>query len=253
MEDTWACTLCTFLNPSITSMCQMCGSPNTSPTESPSSTLPVSLGPPLVSEGALLVRQMEDDNSCCFAAISYCMYGNRSYASDLRETIAGAAGSDPNTWNAATLGKPVGEYQAWIRKPTSWGGGIELALMASHFQVEIAVMDAQTTRMDLFGTGSGYDSRIYVLYTGIHYDALAWAPSQSAPESGDTRIFSPLDTRVEDAAVALVAGVNAQHGFTDTASFALFCQDCGTILRGQTAAVEHAKATAHSAFVEYKE
>jgi ubiquitin thioesterase OTU1 len=38
-----------------------------------------------------------------------------------------------------------------------------------------------------------YDNRIYVIYDGIHYDALAQNVSEEAPEANDTTIFNKND------------------------------------------------------------
>ncbi|KNC48238.1 ubiquitin thioesterase OTU1 [Thecamonas trahens ATCC 50062] len=250
----WACPACTFSNAAVMPVCEMCGSPSPASQGKAAAALVGGMrGPQLHTSGTMVRRVMADDNSCCFTSISYLMYGDRGRAAELRELIAATAGADPERWNAATLGKPVAAYQAWIRSSTSWGGGIELAILADYFAVEIAVMDAQTMRMDVFGSGSDYSTRIYVLYTGIHYDALALAVSESAPETADVRTFLPDDVYVEDLARGVVAHVNSAHGFTDVGSFALFCQDCGTVLRGQKAAVEHASKTGHGSFVEYRE
>ena len=39
--------------------------------------------------------------------------------------------ADPVTFNDAILGKPMEEYAAWIQKDESWGGAIELTILAA--------------------------------------------------------------------------------------------------------------------------
>lgn len=38
---------------------------------------------------------------------------------------------------------------------------------------EIAAYDIQTRRVDVYGEDQGYTERAFVLYDGLHYDALA--------------------------------------------------------------------------------
>ena len=42
------------------------------------------------------------------------------------DTVAG----DPEEYTEAFLGKPNAEYCAWILNPQSWGGAIELSILA---------------------------------------------------------------------------------------------------------------------------
>lgn len=51
------------------------------------------------------------------------------------------------------------KYIATILKPSTWGGAIELGILAKHFNTEIASIDVETGRIDQFSPpagGSGY-------------------------------------------------------------------------------------------------
>lgn len=44
-----------------------------------------------------------------------------------------------------------------------------------YYQKEIAAYDIQTKRVDIYGQEDGYTERAFILYDGLHYDALAQA------------------------------------------------------------------------------
>jgi ubiquitin thioesterase OTU1 len=45
---------------------------------------------------------------------------------------------------------PPPKYIDTISKPTSWGGAIELSILAKHYNTEIASVDVETGRIDRF-------------------------------------------------------------------------------------------------------
>ena len=67
--------------------------------------------------------------------------------------------ADPERYSEAFLGRPNGQYVSWILQPASWGGAIELAILASHFRRQIHAADVQTCRVDRYGEGGGYPER----------------------------------------------------------------------------------------------
>lgn len=79
---------------------------------------------------------------------------------------------------------PPAQYIATISKPSTWGGAIELSILAKHYRVEIASIDVETGRIDRFTppSESGTPSmRTVLIYSGIHYDAATLAPMPDAP------------------------------------------------------------------------
>ena len=94
------------------------------------------------------------------------------------------------------LGRPVEEYCNWILQKTSWGGGIELFIFSNHFKVEIASFDIQTMRLDVFGQGNNYQKRVYLLYSGIHYDAVAAKVMETSSEEYYMTIFDAQDDKI---------------------------------------------------------
>eukprot|EP00913_Durusdinium_trenchii_P024872 g23346.t1 len=177
----------------------------------------------------LVRHEIPADNSCLFNSVAYALNDSGDdKASELRGMVAGLVLSDPETWTEAMLGKPPEEYADWIQDSEHWGGGIELAILATSHEMEtrsgkeIAAVDIQTLRVSVFGEGQGFRRRALLIYDGIHYDVLAVA---------------------KEAQIA--------RNFTDVGRFTLRCVSCQKGLVGQQDAVEHAKATGYINFTEY--
>ncbi|KAK1615098.1 hypothetical protein QYE76_020615 [Lolium multiflorum] len=207
-------------------------------------------------EGVVVRRVIPSDNSCLFNAIGYVMEHNRNKAYELRQVIAAAVASDPEKYNEVFLGKPNEAYCAWILDSEKWGGAIELSILSEYYGREIAAYDIQTTRCDLYAQEKNYSERAMLIYDGLHYDALAMSPFEGAPEEFDQTIY-PVDRNrsigpVEGLALNLAKEANRKRSYTDTGSFTLRCGVCQIGVVGQKEAVEHAQATGHVNFQEYK-
>jgi ubiquitin thioesterase OTU1 len=202
--------------------------------------------------GEVIVRRaVADDNSCMFNAVGYCLQHSRALATQLRQVVVDAVNANQETWSEGVLGRSNADYQRWIALPSSWGGGIELAILSSHAGVEIQAADIQTCRVDRYGEDRGYQERILLVYDGLHYDALALAPSADAPEDFDTTVLPLVDAELDAAMAVLVKAHHDAHSFTDTAKFSLRCLACREGLTGQAEAVAHAQRTGHASFGEY--
>ncbi|KAH7842254.1 hypothetical protein Vadar_003290 [Vaccinium darrowii] len=207
-------------------------------------------------EGAIVRRVIPADNSCLFNAVGYVMDHDKNKAPELRQVIAATVASDPTQYSEAFLGKPNEEYCAWILNPEKWGGAIELAILSDYYGREIGAYDIQTTRCDLYGQGKKYHERVMLIYDGLHYDALAMSPSDGAPEEFDQTIF-PVQRDmtigpVGRLALNFIKEQQRKRSYTDTANFTLRCGVCQIGVIGQKEAVEHAQATGHVNFQEYR-
>ncbi|KAI8637777.1 hypothetical protein BD408DRAFT_447322 [Parasitella parasitica] len=192
------------------------------------------------ADGVLQLRVMDDDNSCLFRSI-----GNRhrtlatALTNESNQVIVDGINNDPDIYSDATLGQSREKYMEWIQKPTSWGGAIELAIFSDHFGVEIDSIDVQTGRIDKFGEGS-FEQRVLIVYSGIHYDALALAPSVDSSSDFDQTRFSVDADFMLDAAKELTDGLRKSRKFTDIANFTIKCEQCNTGLKGEKDAQNHA-------------
>ncbi len=104
-------------------------------------------------------------------------------------------------------------------------------------------MDIKTNHTYIYGEGKGYGGTIYLLYDGIHYDALETS-------SGD-KVLTPGNGRIQGMVVALAEELRKQRLFTDTGSFTLRCMVCSQGIVGNEEAQVHAKKTGHFNFAEY--
>ena len=160
--------------------------------------------------------KMPDDNSCLFHGVAWLLDPPEapSPPGAMRAAIVRAVRSDPSRWCAATLGKAsVEEYCAFISDPTKWGGQVELCILAEAYATEIAVTDIQSGRIDVYGSGAGFQRRCYLVFTGIHFDAV---------EVSGVRTVLARDCFGADAAVAQLASEQrAAGGFTDQTTMRL--------------------------------
>ena len=192
-------------------------------------------------------KTIEADNSCLFNAVIYTSRMSIRDNKELRQLIADTVTQDPDTYSEGFLGKSTAEYAAWILSEDTWGGEIELSILAPCLSLEIAVADIQTGNVYVYGEGSGFSSRVYILYDGIHYDALH---RHSADGSLET-VFRPGDEEVLSEVKNYAAAMRASHSYVDMTNFTLQCRICGCKLMGRKEAVDHAAATGHSRFGEY--
>ncbi|KAJ7709705.1 hypothetical protein B0H17DRAFT_1028803 [Mycena rosella] len=212
-------------------------------------------GPDAVeTDGSFLVhRVVPDDNSCLFSSVALVFEQDIKKAQKLREIVADGIRKDPETYNEAILGMPPATYISKILKPSTWGGAIELGILASHYQTEIASIDVETGRIDQF-TPSGIEfpeNRCLVIYSGIHYDAATLAPMADAPGDWHQTVFPTRSEDVLDAAKRLADVLRAKRAFTNTATFDIKCEECGKGLKGEKGAQAHATETGHMRFGEY--
>ncbi|BFG29767.1 hypothetical protein CerSpe_160410 [Prunus speciosa] len=195
-------------------------------------------------EGIVVRRVIPSDNSCLFNAVRYAMDHDKKKAPELRQVIAATVASGPTKYSEAFLGKPNEEYCAWILDSKKWGGNS----LCSHLSIRLTVQEIALVEKKCF-------ERALLIYDGLHYDALAMSPFEGAPEEFDQTIFAVKDNTigpVEGLALNLVREQQSKRRYTDTANFTLRCGVCQLGLVGQKEAVEHARATGHVHFQEYR-
>ena len=201
-----------------------------------------------------VLRIMPDDNSCLFRAFNTAFFGAMDNMTELRSLIAQYIQANKDTYSAAILDQEPDDYCRWIQTEDAWGGAIELDILSKHFNVEISSIDVKTLRVDRFNEGSPV--RCILVYSGIHYDAIALSPSDAphksahAPPDFDTKIFDANDNMVLEGAVELCRILQERKYYTDTAAFSVVCNICGKMTVGEKGATEHAASTGHYDFGE---
>ncbi|KAF9500486.1 OTU-domain-containing protein [Pleurotus eryngii] len=239
-------------------------SPPVPPETRPPPPPPSAAGPVHVAtaDGSFLVhRVVPDDNSCLFSSIALIF---NSSPAVIRQIVADAIQRDPDTYSEPILGMPPAKYTATILKPATWGGAIELAVLAAHFGTQIDSVDVESGRIDHFEPSSINSSnsstnggnRCILVYSGIHYDAATLAPMPDADPEWHQTVF-PITSKDDSAdpitvAAKQLAGIlRARRQYTNTATFDLRCEQCNQGLKGEKGARAHAEATGHTRFGEY--
>jgi len=201
--------------------------------------------------GTMVLRVMPDDNSCMFRALgSAVLTDTLDSMTELRSLVAQAIQRDPDMYNEAVLQRSPDEYCKWISYSDSWGGGIELSILSQEFDIEIASINVQDLRVDRFNEGK--PRRCILVYSGIHYDTIAFVPSGSPTydPSNDIKLFDSKDEVMLEAARQLCGELKKQHYYTDTQKFAIKCNTCGWEGAGERGATQHAEETGHTDFGE---
>ncbi|CAJ1439433.1 unnamed protein product, partial [Effrenium voratum] len=134
----------------------------------------------------------------------------------------------------ATLEKAPAEYVQEMLKPETWGGGVELAILAEFFGLQIAVWDLQSQKMIINKEDAA--QRIFLLFEGLHYDLLV------AKEDAPQTVFRAEDEEAVAKARVVVAELHGKHQFVDVKRFTLRCLVCQEGLEGAAAAKDHAQA-----------
>ncbi|KAJ2745804.1 ubiquitin-specific protease otu1 [Coemansia sp. BCRC 34301] len=159
-------------------------------------------------DGYLVRRTVPSDNSCLFRALCHALGQPSLNPKRLRELVCHGILNNPELYSEAVLEKPAAEYCQWISQSTSWGGGIEMAILSETFSVEICSIDIQSLRTDRFGEGS-FARRVILLYSDIHYDYVAFASSANAPRGFDQTEFGVVSGVDGDAILAAAVGLAA--------------------------------------------
>lgn len=162
--------------------------------------------PPANNKWHFVRRVCPSDNSCVFHAAAYVLRDkSRTDGPGLREECAAAVRDNPEAFTEAMLERPNREYVEWIRRPTSWGGAIELGILSFVNGIQIVALDLESCQLHKFGEGTEYTTRAFVVYTGKHYDAIAMNPMYNSPmEKEDQVLFNVNDAFVFDRAMRFV-------------------------------------------------
>ncbi|RCK60966.1 Ubiquitin thioesterase OTU1 [Candida viswanathii] len=210
----------------------------------------------------LILRNIPDDNSCLFNSISYAISGYDSYNNisppqELRTVVADYINRDPELYSDLVLGRPRDEYCDWIKKKESWGGAIELGILADWFNVRIVCIDIELGNFIRFENEKTTPEKFIILiYSGIHYDVLAMNDELSlenkASDVAQWTIKDPHEEDILTASQKLCKLLQSKDYSTNTTTFRVRCLDCYLVLVGEMGASKHAEETGHLNFGEVK-
>lgn len=91
---------------------------------------------------------MPSDNSCLFTAFGGALQ-TQIPAAKLRKMMADYISQHEDVYTEAVLGSSAIQYRRSIQDPDRWGGGIELSILSSIFDVQICTYDVQVSRLDV--------------------------------------------------------------------------------------------------------
>eukprot|EP00457_Paulinella_chromatophora_P002754 gb/GEZN01002759.1/.p1 GENE.gb/GEZN01002759.1/~~gb/GEZN01002759.1/.p1 ORF type:complete len:678 (+),score=98.36 gb/GEZN01002759.1/:43-2034(+) len=169
--------------------------------------------------GQMVIISQPGDNSCLFHSVGYVCDGEhalttseakrgkvmsqRKRVSDMIKRLANTP-EDPLS-SSAILGMTSDVYSNAILEMSKWGGALDLQLFAQIFQCEIYSFDLYGPNVYRFGVGKGenYRYRVFVAYSGNHYDALEY---QNPFHKHRQRYFSVTDGRALQLAKECVEG-----------------------------------------------
>lgn len=200
----------------------------------------------------LILRNVPDDNSCLFNAILYALTGKFKWPDmDLRSIVAEAVKSNPQTYDEVVLGRSNEKYCEWIRKLESWGGAIELGILAEFLGVRIICFDVELgSRMVFQDEANKPEKFIVVVYSGIHYDCFITNPSLTEEKARDVGNWTSGEITIVKASELLVHLLQSRNYTTNTTKFRVRCLECYEVLVGEMGASKHAEAKGHYRFGE---
>lgn len=195
-------------------------------------------------------RFVDSDNSCLFSSIGY-LIDNKNFSESTkyqyRQLLVNYL--EDNNLEAGMLEIPKEDYIENIQNPSTWGGAIELKLFSDMLQIEIASIDVQSNRVDIFGQDKNYPQRIYVLYNGVHYDPLVMAYTEDSND--DITSFASDDNETLISLQEYVKVFKDVGDFVDLANMNSFeCDTCKTLFENQEQAYNHANNFQHWNFNE---
>ena len=280
--NTWSCEVCTLINSDTNSNCTACTSTRPTPdtaTLLDSNSKSITPTTPLVVSGTGSLagfqakrRAIPSDNSCLFNSIAYNCDGKRGHsripswkpnspAHRLRQIVADQVVSYPNKYNKAILdGKTAEEYKRWILDHVNWGGGIERSILSEYYQCKICSIDVNTCLPYISGDEK-YTKTCFLLYNGVHYDAIAFATSDNCKlvqaEAIQSEEVDVTTVPMEDYENALLMAIDLAKQLQGTCkdlkkNFKVQCLQCYEKFQGRTECVKHAQESQHNQFGEYR-
>lgn len=122
-----------------------------------------------------------------------------------------------------------------------WGGEPEIVVLSEHYKVEIAIVSCEMMSTIVYGEGASR-GRIYVLYTGSHYDPLVAAASSDVLPCDETKIQTlGKSTELETAAIDIARKhvAEAARKAAQKTVKKIKCGGCGVLLDSSEAFQAH--------------
>jgi ubiquitin thioesterase OTU1 len=206
-----------------------------------------------MTPSALARRHVAADNNCLFTTCAYLCEGLtsefdlRAAARRLRSVCGEAVLADPDPATRALLlgHDTVLSYDAWIRVESHWGGEPEVLMLAEHFGVEIVLTSCETLRSSTYAAAGGASTRIFILYTGQHYDPLVGVGGEG--EHRKLPMDAPMGSLSASAVeIAKEHNAEAERRRKQRRVKRLRCGGCGAIVADNPAFQVHCGEVEHA-------
>ncbi len=134
-----------------------------------------------MSSPTFVRRRIAPDGSCLFNSVDFLSHDGVNApdaATEMRSFCVSSILSDPDRFNEVYLGRPPSEYCDWIGSPHTYGGEVEIVLLANRLSVQINVCSIESLTVLPYSPDSyaqedpSLRRKMYILYNGQHYDAL---------------------------------------------------------------------------------
>ena len=194
-----------------------------------------------------LRRYVDADNSCLFASVGYNIDNVFTELTSLQYRQCIVQYLEQNELDVNLFETSKEDYIKLIENTSTWGGAVELKLFSDIFQTQIASIDVQTNRVDIFGEDKNYPQRIYLLYNGIHYDPLVMTNNQN----DEIKIFAYDDHETLFAMQNYCKLFKDINDYVDVKNInTMKCLDCNLLFESQDDALLHGTNYNHWNFEE---
>lgn len=187
------------------------------------------------------------DNSCLFAGVDFLMHNGifrGNAAENLRKICIDKIKRNPEKYTQVYLGQNVQDYCDWLILSTSWGGENEILILAELFDIQISVVQLETLSILTYSPPKMTENlkRIYILYTGQHYDAII-------DEDNQRFVFEADDYAIYDSLALSCAEFHKlawEVSLKTRSRKRIKCMECQAILKDNEDFKDHCSNTIHS-------
>lgn len=161
-----------------------------------------------------LRRRSPTQAACLMATICRFALGCSDGPAEMRRVVASTIAMKPDEFPDAVLGRASEDYRRWILQDSSWGGEIELCILAEYFKCEIVAVDVRSRQQHRYG--ETFPQRIFLcmsslryryrflptfdtVYDGIHFDVI----TRQFPSCSRMSVFSSTDASACELVTAL--------------------------------------------------
>lgn len=196
-------------------------------------------------------RFVDADNSSLFSSIGYLVdndHFNETTKLHFRQIISDYIKNNNFEKDLFKITKE--EYALKVLDTKTWGGMTEFKIFSDMYKIEIASIDVQTNKVDIYGKDNGFKRRIYLVFNGVYYDPLVLNNGEDLSE--DITVFDSDDYETLKLFREYINIFKEAGDYVDFSNKNKFeCDQCQTIFESQEEALEHAHEFEHWNILEF--